>query len=439
MNNDISHDNNCCCISFLKDAYDYIKTKIVFLYRSIKTRFTSQTVIPPSNSQPEEKPIQSRSSTVIDVDSVPSVKNPHDFFANLDTFQSEAIPPPPFNTKNADNEHSAQENSNLCCKCQSPLDSQWINALDRNWHPECFRCFKCDELIGANRSVELESKPWCEPCYIKAYCPRCNHCQQPIQDSVYSVLEQENYHKQCLQCHYCRAPLTKTIFKNTWGEYYCEKHHDDPLCTSCKRHIYNSESFPFGKDMHTCPQCHTSPEESSVPIEERDKIIAQLKNDLKSLGMDITRQDIPIRFTDHQELNKKDQSPKKHSIGKTVKRLHSINKKEIRRGIKEILIQKDMPRIMFCQTVIHELTHAWVFHNHLALSTMEEEGLCEFMEYLWLEKQKTPLASLHMRLKHQNQCPVYGDGFRKIHSLYNELGSNIETLIARLASKIPLT
>ena len=189
--------------------------------------------------------------------------------------------------------------------------------------------------------------------------------------------------------------------------------------------------------MHTCPQCYTSPEESLVPIEERDNVIAKLKNDLKALGMDITLQDIPIRFTDYKELNKKDQSPKKHSIGKTVKRLHSINKKEIRRGIKEILIQKDMPKIMFCQTVIHELTHAWVFHNHLDLSKTEEEGLCEFMEYLWLERKATSLANLHMRLKHQNQCPVYGDGFRNIHSLYNELGSNIETLIAKLASKTP--
>ena len=233
-----------------------------------------------------------------------------------------------------------------------------------------------------------------------------------------------------LQCHYCGTLITDKIFTNLWGENYCDQHHNDPKCANCTRHIDTSSDFNFINNIYTCSQCCSSPEESPPPSEEIDAFITQLKIDLQTLGMDITQIDIPIRFTDYQELNTKDQLSGGHTIGTTI-----LNKKEEKRGIVEMLIQKNLPRIILSTIVIHELVHVWIFHHHIELPAMEEEGLCEFIGYLWLEKQASPLASLHMQLKHQNPCPVYGDGFRKIHSLYNQQGRNLENLIARLKSK----
>ena len=65
------------------------------------------------------------------------------------------------------------------------------------------------------------------------------------------------------------------------------------------------------------------------------------------------------------------------------------------RRVTAILILFGLPRLLTGSILAHECMHAYLkLANKIDLSPTVEEGLCQLMAYLWVEKQKPEVTSL---------------------------------------------
>ena len=57
------------------------------------------------------------------------------------------------------------------------MTSEYINALGKNWHDECFACPKCIKGLHGKGFVSHEGKGYHSECYSEAVKFKCVHCQ----------------------------------------------------------------------------------------------------------------------------------------------------------------------------------------------------------------------------------------------------------------------
>mmetsp|Transcript_2255 Transcript_2255/g.3746 ORF Transcript_2255/g.3746 Transcript_2255/m.3746 type:complete len:247 (+) Transcript_2255:41-781(+) len=53
-----------------------------------------------------------------------------------------------------------------CNVCTKPISGACINALQRDWHPKCFTCKKCDKQLSEKKYYEHGNKPYCDRCIL---------------------------------------------------------------------------------------------------------------------------------------------------------------------------------------------------------------------------------------------------------------------------------
>ncbi|KAI0318503.1 hypothetical protein OF83DRAFT_1115441 [Amylostereum chailletii] len=158
-----------------------------------------------------------------------------------------------------------------CGGCGGPIVGRIVSAMGSRWHPGCFRCSVCDELLEYVSSYEHEGRPYCHLDYHENFAPRCYHCKTAIVDERFITLDdvelgKRKYHEQHFFCSECGDPfLTPTIGRPAHkgggelkftgdGEFedddvgftvhngypYCEACHvrlRSPQCKKCKKSI----------------------------------------------------------------------------------------------------------------------------------------------------------------------------------------------------------
>lgn len=113
-----------------------------------------------------------------------------------------------------------------CSRCSGKVIGECLNALGKKWHPNCFVCGHCRQPFG-NSSFYLEDNvPYCEPDWNKLFTTKCFSCSYPIGagDKWIEALNR-NYHSDCFRCTSCRATLEGTVFYCKNGKPYCRLHH----------------------------------------------------------------------------------------------------------------------------------------------------------------------------------------------------------------------
>ncbi|KAG1876190.1 hypothetical protein F4604DRAFT_685185 [Suillus subluteus] len=153
-----------------------------------------------------------------------------------------------------------------CAGCGGPIIGRIVSAMGQRWHPGCFRCSACNELLEHVSSFEHEGKPYCHLDYHENFAPRCYHCKTAIIDERFITLDDEalgkrTYHEQHFFCAECGDPFLPpssgsvgftvtgdgefdldddvgfTVYK---GHPYCEACHVRlrmPKCKHCKKSI----------------------------------------------------------------------------------------------------------------------------------------------------------------------------------------------------------
>ena len=89
-----------------------------------------------------------------------------------------------------------------CAKCQEAILDKCVTALDQTYHPDCFKCEKCDSKFGDDGFHEKEGKAYCKNCFFSLFAPRCGGCEKPITENYISSLDKQ-WHPSCFVCSEC--------------------------------------------------------------------------------------------------------------------------------------------------------------------------------------------------------------------------------------------
>ncbi|KAJ7931401.1 hypothetical protein B0H13DRAFT_2651321 [Mycena leptocephala] len=166
---------------------------------------------------------------------------------------------------------STQRRGLACGGCGGSIVGRIVNAMGLRWHPECFRCTVCDELLEHVSSYERDGKPYCHLDYHENFAPRCYSCKTAIVEERFISLDdpqlgKRTYHEQHFFCAECGDPFLPPSIPASKGEIafsgdgafvsddvgftvyrghpYCEACHVRlrlPKCKRCKRSIRDGD------------------------------------------------------------------------------------------------------------------------------------------------------------------------------------------------------
>lgn len=130
-----------------------------------------------------------------------------------------------------------------CHHCLKPIGQGEIAVLAERtgrgiaWHPQCFVCFTCQELLVDLVYFFHKGKVFCGRHYAEIMkIPRCFACDELIFVNEYTCAEGQAFHVRHFCCLECDTELG--------GKQYIPKD-DHPVCLDC----YHTK---YGKKCHTC-------------------------------------------------------------------------------------------------------------------------------------------------------------------------------------------
>lgn len=130
-----------------------------------------------------------------------------------------------------------------CHHCLEPVEQGQIVVLAERagkgiaWHPQCFVCFTCQELLVDLVYFFHKGKVFCGRHYADIMkIPRCFACDELIFVNEYTCAEGQAFHVRHFCCLECDTELG--------GKQYIPKD-DHPVCLDC----YHTK---YGKKCHTC-------------------------------------------------------------------------------------------------------------------------------------------------------------------------------------------
>ncbi|XP_050412989.1 testin isoform X2 [Patella vulgata] len=150
-----------------------------------------------------------------------------------------------------------------CCKgvmenkCVAVFAGRMVGTC---WHPGCFTCKSCKELLVDNIYFYKGAEIYCGRHYADLLYPRCFACDEIIFAREYTQAENRSWHVQHFCCWYCDAPLAgqRYIAKN--NNPYCIVCFDrlfSKICSTCQRPITADSPGMTHGDLHwhACPHC----------------------------------------------------------------------------------------------------------------------------------------------------------------------------------------
>ncbi|XP_074641566.1 paxillin-like isoform X2 [Tubulanus polymorphus] len=126
-----------------------------------------------------------------------------------------------------------------CAYCNRPILDKCVSALDATWHPEHFVCAQCGRPFEDGDFHEKNGKPYCRDDYFEMFAPKCGGCIQPIMDNYISALNKQ-WHPECFICQDCHMPFSGGSFFEYEGLPFCETHYHakkGSLCAGCNKPI----------------------------------------------------------------------------------------------------------------------------------------------------------------------------------------------------------
>ncbi|XP_075250399.1 testin-like [Convolutriloba macropyga] len=138
---------------------------------------------------------------------------------------------------------------------------------DKCWHPACFRCADCNELLVDLIYFWDQDKLYCGRHYANRHRPRCNACDELIMSGQYTQAEDANWHVQHFCCWNCDTLLGGHQYINKEGHPYCMNCYSDKFaktCSTCHEKIdatksrlsYLESAWHATPECFRCIQCH---------------------------------------------------------------------------------------------------------------------------------------------------------------------------------------
>ncbi|KAG1939184.1 testin [Pimephales promelas] len=132
--------------------------------------------------------------------------------------------------------HYGDSEKPRCAGCDELIFSnEYTQAEGHDWHLKHFCCFHCDCVLAGETYVMEKDKPVCKPCYMKNHAVCCAACQNPIEPEAQRVAYGEHHwhaEPQCFQCSCCSKCLMGQRFMALQGMLLCS--------VECKKKIMAS-------------------------------------------------------------------------------------------------------------------------------------------------------------------------------------------------------
>ncbi|KAG0236037.1 hypothetical protein BGW42_004145 [Actinomortierella wolfii] len=111
-----------------------------------------------------------------------------------------------------------------CAHCDTAIENECLTALGKDWHPDHFFCRACGDPFGEDGYMIHEDRPYCEKDYLNLFAPKCASCQGPIQGDFINALKRK-WHRDCFGCTVCHIGFDHSSYFVRDGEPYCEAHY----------------------------------------------------------------------------------------------------------------------------------------------------------------------------------------------------------------------
>ncbi|KAM4554360.1 testin [Fundulus diaphanus] len=121
--------------------------------------------------------------------------------------------------------HYGDSEKPRCAGCDELIFSnEYTQAEGQNWHLKHFCCFDCDCILAGETYVMEKDKPICKPCYMKNYAVKCTSCQKAVEPEAQRVSYGEHHwhaEPDCFRCSGCTKCLVGERFMAVKNCLFC--------------------------------------------------------------------------------------------------------------------------------------------------------------------------------------------------------------------------
>ncbi|KAK6175208.1 hypothetical protein SNE40_013717 [Patella caerulea] len=121
--------------------------------------------------------------------------------------------------------HHAEMLKPRCAACDEIIFAdECTEAEGLSWHMKHFCCFECDTQLGGQRYIMRQGRPYCCQCFQRMFAEYCDTCGDHIGvDQGQMTHEGQHWHatEQCFKCHTCQKSLLGQPFLPKHGVIYC--------------------------------------------------------------------------------------------------------------------------------------------------------------------------------------------------------------------------
>ncbi|XP_061731241.1 prickle-like protein 2b [Nerophis ophidion] len=123
--------------------------------------------------------------------------------------------------------HHAERLKPRCTACDEIiLADECTEAEGRHWHMKHFCCFECETVLGGQRYIMKEGRPYCCACFESLYAEYCDSCGEHIGiDQGQMTYDGQHWHatEGCFCCARCKRSLLGRPFLPKQGQIFCSR------------------------------------------------------------------------------------------------------------------------------------------------------------------------------------------------------------------------
>lgn len=152
-----------------------------------------------------------------------------------------------------------------CRHCTEQILSSYVIAkklgADAHWHPKCFKCARCSQLLVDLIYFHYNNEIYCARDLAELMdIPRCSGCDELILVPEYTLADGKNYHVKHFCCFHCDLQLAGQQYVTDDSSANpvclpCYDTHYANVCSSCGTSIAPTEQGVSLKDVHFHMSC----------------------------------------------------------------------------------------------------------------------------------------------------------------------------------------